>query len=694
MNDAFESFLELYAKGDIPSLVRFFLPKPDSSYDDLASSNPHFPYFINYLDACLYGKHSDIRACGIPLKQLIGGNPATYSMALITRLEDELDFVQGKPSSHLLKNPEWADPYHAHQQNIEAFKKIYPHLPSIDIPLYRLNRELLIDPQLSFDEAPSLWIFNDLNHLMQALQYNDVLQALSNSKNDLYILDLYPQKPLQALPKKFVSPNALLKTSIPLISQALDELSKLPHETLNQDSEPADWLYHLSKNALFAMQQHRLGKFRTPALIEKTNIDRWFDPHKGLPDAKRPPLPSYPDYFADTLRNFTEKRAPTKKHIRLTHVTSQIVDEKHAPSRLLESLVNHRNRELFSVSVIVTERIANHLSEYPNPEKHAADSTQWGKLRIQAMEKKGVPVRVLSPLQSYESTSRQVANLLEKDDIDIAVFHGPDVIHCMATNLASCPLRVMFEHGTPLKYPGFDLMIASSSDALRLYGEAFAKFPTKIEALPFNLDVTTTWPKEPPKPEELGIPHDALIMTTVSNHLANRLGNQMLTAIAEILQRVPQAFYAPMGPVTDDKKAAFLQFFHEQGVAKRVLFLGGQSNPGHIARCMKLYLNEFPFGSCIGMLETMASGCVPISMYDPKGPSQARYGGDFMGHDHVITSNRVEDYVDLACKLLTNPELYAEWSAYTQHQYQQFADEKTYVNNFETILINHFNNKV
>lgn len=703
VDDAFDKFLELYPKGDIPSLVHWLLPNADSSYDELLSTNPQFPFFVNYLDACLFSNFATIRSYGFILKRLIAEHPATYSLKLISLLEDELDVVQAKSHSRLLRNKDWSEPFESHLQKIKAFKKFNPYfdalIPEDKNPLYRASRELILPTEKLAMDEPTLWIFNDLNHLLQALQFDDVLECLSNPKSALYLLDHYPHPQitnlnsdaLKSLPKKFLSPNSLLKTSIQPLSAAIDAVCNQSKEAFESDSEPADWLYRLSNNALFAISQQRLGRARTAALIEKTNADRWYDPHKGLPLLSRPALPQYPDYFKDTLNTLEKSRPTFKKRLRLTHVTSQLVDQKHAPSRLLETLIAHRDPERFTVNVIITERLAYHPTEYPQPERFAKDSKEWGKQRIQTIERMGVPVKILSPIQSYESTAKEIAAQLSKEDIDIAVFHGPDVIHCMATTLAPCPLRVMFEHGTPLKYPGFELMIASSTDAPGLYGEQFAKFSTKIEALPFNLDVTKTWPKEPPKAQELGLPDDALIMTTVSNHLSARLGNQMLTAIAEILKSVPKAFYAPMGPVHEEKKNLFLQFFKDQGVSNRVLFLGVQPNPGHIARCMKLYLNEFPFGSCIGMLEAMASGCVPISMYDPNGPSQARYGGDFMGHDHVVTSGKVEDYIDLACQLLTNPQKYSQWSDYTKQQYCHFADEKAYVRNFELTLINNFN---
>ncbi len=102
---------------------------------------------------------------------------------------------------------------------------------------------------------------------------------------------------------------------------------------------------------------------------------------------------------------------------------------------------------------------------------------------------------------------------------------------------------------------------------------------------------------------------------------------------------------------------------------------------------MHLYLNEFPFGSCLGILDAMAGGCPVVTMYDATGPQQARYGGNFFGIDKAITSGKKEDYIALACKLLQNSEMHKEWSQHSLKQYEQFADVKTYVKKFERIIL-------
>ncbi len=138
---------------------------------------------------------------------------------------------------------------------------------------------------------------------------------------------------------------------------------------------------------------------------------------------------------------------------------------------------------------------------------------------------------------------------------------------------------------------------------------------------------------EPYPLDQLGLPSGTKVLTTISNNLENRLTNEMCLAIAEILQSCPDACYAPMGRVDDEGKLR--RFFRQHKVEDRIFFLGSVSKPSQYARSMHIYLNEFPFGSCLGMLDAMAAGCPVVSMYDMKGPPQARYGGDYFGLERV-----------------------------------------------------------
>lgn len=52
----------------------------------------------------------------------------------------------------------------------------------------------------------------------------------------------------------------------------------------------------------------------------------------------------------------------------------------------------------------------------------------------------------------------------------------------------------------------------------------------------------------------------------------------------------------------------------------------------------------------------------------------------------MVASGKRGDYVELACQLMSNPEMYRSWSEHAKAQYEKHADEKGYVRAFGAIL--------
>mgnify|MGYP002424137294 FL=1 len=178
-------------------------------------------------------------------------------------------------------------------------------------------------------------------------------------------------------------------------------------------------------------------------------------------------------------------------------------------------------------------------------------------------------------------------------------------------------------------------------------------------------------------------------MTTISTKLDARLSDKMCHAIARILKINPQAVYAPIGAISNPQRIR--DIFAQYEVSERFYPLGSLNNPSQYARSMDLYLNEFPFGSCLAILDAMAAGCPVVTMFDAQGPQQARYGGHFMGVERAISDGNIEAYIHLACQLLKNKEMYHEWSLRALQQYEKYADVQGYVRSFEEIILDYMN---
>jgi glycosyltransferase involved in cell wall biosynthesis len=618
------------------------------------------------------------------------------------QLTQELSrFEKQKPVfSKLIQYPHYllTTPWHC----IRYKKTSLPKLPVGDdiVPViflepYDVNYSEFLDP---LSGKAAIFVFETSAAFFQMLQFPDAMQSLSDPLHLVCILELYPneqlktQKSLSLHNKKLqavaLSNKPVIQEAMPLLLQALHACLLQPEQELSQETQCADWLYQLSKRILFKSSQWHLGISRAAALLEAWSGMQWIDPYKRMPLEGKALGPEPYNFFEQQLAELAAKRSVRplikKDKIKVAHIVPQIVDGGHAPTRLLKTLIDHHDKEHFQLTLICTERMIQHFNDYPLSLYISEPSSKRAPNFLNNL--KDVSVYMAYAGLTYEQTAKFVSETLAINEVDIAVFHGPDVINTLSAQTTDVPIRVLFEHGTPPSYPGFDSVILSSIEAASIYEERFKKLESKGFVLPFAVDVKAKWTEPPPKKMEIGAPEDSFVMTTISFHLNNRLSTEMCQAIGEILQRNPNTYYMPMGPVESADEAKLRQIFEGYGVNARVKFLGTQANPGQLARCMDIYLNEFPFGSCLGILDAMASGIPVVSMYDETGPQQARYGGVYMGIDKVITSRRKEDYVTLACRLIQDKQLYEKWSKHALEQYEKHADVQAYVKKFEDIL--------
>lgn len=561
----------------------------------------------------------------------------------------------------------------------------------------------LTDFFLKLKGTQAVFVFPTFAHFFHMLWIPGMVDALFESLHLIYILELYPNAQFlnqvteafthhEFYPIFFSKTKHLEAYGFPLL-EALKAYLNLPKSDYLMDNETGDWLYEVSKRLLLSIRQERLGYGRIPALQMHIGQLKWYDMHKGVPLHERFLGPPLNDYMAKILANLSQRRAVrargVKDRLKLAHVVPQIVYGGHAPTRILENLVLYHDQEQFEVKVMSTELLQEHMLEYPyNFYTSHSSELRSGNLPM-LFQEKGVETMINKQHFTYLDDAYNLSEHLNKSGFDVVVFHGPDIVNTMAAQMINAPLRVLFEHGTPPVYPGYDLAILSSDAAVELHEETLKKIQTQAKALPFAVDVRKGWQEKPYQRETLGLPEESLVMTTISTKLDARLTDKMCHAIARILKINPQAVYAPIGAISNPQRIR--DIFAQYEVSERFYPLGSLNNPSQYARSMHLYLNEFPFGSCLAILDAMAAGCPVVTMFDAQGPQQARYGGHFMGIDRAISDGNVEAYIHLACQLLNNKEMYQEWSLRAMQQYDKYADVQGYVRSFEEIILDYMN---
>lgn len=549
-------------------------------------------------------------------------------------------------------------------------------------------------------EGPVLFLFPSANTLMHCAQFPDLLHVLMDRQSVLLCLDHYADFQLKAQPisQQLQGPIEIvhLTTRAPwlnaaaYLSESLNSLLALPAKERHYESTAADHLYRLGRNLLDTWDAERLGPSRFLAHSNMRRNRDWNDPHKGQLQDKRGQgsvLKNTMGHLLDQERPLYPKRSYQSdgNKIRLAHVVPQLVAVGHAPTKLIRTLTKEHSKDTFDIAIFSTERLVFRPEEYPYDIFCSESSASRAHEVITELKDLGAEVYVDDAKLNFRDSAERLAEQLARWEADIVVFHGPDVINCCASRMCNNPYRVLFEHGSLPEHSGFDLVISSSEESVDLFSKEFAKMGSDLKALPFCYDASSQWASVPPSKSALGLAENTKVLTTISNNLESRVHGDMCWAIGEILRRCPNSYYAPIGHIEDRK--GFKERFAAYGVEDRIHILGSQPNPSHLARSMDIYVNEFPFGSGLSILDAMAASCPVVSMHDPSGPPQARYGAVFMGIDYVVTSLRKEDYVNLCCKLLCDDEMYSEWSQHSRERYLEQADAGSYVKKLEALLL-------
>lgn len=745
-DDLFDLFINQYEQGNPLQAFQLILTSPEIEYDRLTSTQKIFPYLVNYVDASIFKSPAEAYIANRTLHQLLSSDKrlaVIYGRFLeilqeesllmaffMTNTKEEIQNALSAAPSHYqvfieekLKLLQFWDSFkHAkpelsvvieRQQKMELLQPWQIFSYSIITPIPELAEKgrtpvIFLEPTAHFDYEPflanlsgqeALFIFESIQTFMQMLQFPAVKQALIESTHLTYILSLYPASQLDAQGASKIQFQPLqpimgvkrqvIQETMPLFLNLLQRSLHQSQEELERETPLSNWLYRVSKRILFNIQEQRYGESRCLALNIAQSYDEWFDPHKGLPPVEANLGTPSKDYFGKKISQLESQRqarsfSPHHK-VRLAHVVPQIVDRGHAPTRLLKNLICYSDKAWFDILLISSERLTDHPLDYPTALYASESSNQRGMGTLKFLwEHRKINIVINDSEMTYEQSAYHIAQILENQAIDIVIFHGPDEINTLCSAVTNVPMRVLFDHGSLPHYFCFDLAILSTEEAFRKHRQEYRQMGMESCPLEFSIDVREGWLPLPFKKEELGLLSGSFVMTTISNHLDNRLSLEMCQAIGEILQDCPNAYYAPMGQVKHPER--FYSIFDEYGVSSRVIFLGSKGNPSQCARSMELYLNEFPFGSGLGMLDAMAAGCPVVSMYDEQGPQQARYGEIYFGTDWVIKSGKKEEYVKLACQLIKDPKLYQAWSEHAKVMYNKRSDVRQYVKTFEKIL--------
>ena len=294
-----------------------------------------------------------------------------------------------------------------------------------------------------------------------------------------------------------------------------------------------------------------------------------------------------------------------------------------------------------------------------------------------------------SPIDlDYLQTAHRLAYLLKKHHVDIAIFHEVDPINHMVARLAEVPCSLVYYHGLLPQAPAFDGILLHRPEEIIWQQKLLDSIECTPLAVPLEVNVTKLWKEKATPRSSFPCPDDALLLTTLTGHLETRISWPMRNAIIKILKQVPNAYYLPMGtPPTTTKSELFPT---SQDVLNRIIFLGENQPAAHMLRSMDLYLNDFPVGGGIAVIEAMAASLPIVAMFDKTGLPPSRNVGHFLGREYCIESNAWEDYADDAIALLQDKKARKKRGKHSFSRYLTMNDPARHAERFQESVLHFF----
>ena len=704
--DIVNKFISKYTSNNISGALNEILPSQRICYDEILSDNEELcDRIIDYVESIVFRDTKSIYLTNKLLqKSMLKNGYDSHIINIQKHFMFFLNCMKFKEEKNNLIGI-------FNINHIPYYPISYPqetniHINSTDIPIlfmesYSINWKLLLMP---LKQKKAIFVFYNQKILLHCLQFDAVLESLLEDKHVIYVHGIYPQilfnKQISKKEEwKHFEPILIDKKSI-LTDKAefiTDLIAKCIENLSYRQIKYADDLYQLGEKIKFSIDANRLGTKRFAAMYTHYLMKKWHDSQKATtPKYNELRTSKYMDKVLKTLIPISPRRnvnnrinVNNKKKLNIAHIIGRISSQMAVSKRLI-SLLEGYNKNDFNVYLFTSEFQAISGQEPIFHSVETQTSRDISSKTLDYLQKIGIKVhcffeKTANYKYKYFEMAKCISTFMSQQKIDIVIFHDVNVINFFIGKITDAPVRILMEHGHfPCCKGCFDAIIVSHEEEISYRKKLSQYLGIPLIANPNAFDVKATWGKRILTKADLNLPEEAVLMTTSSHCLHGRLSYDMCTAISQILKRCHNAYYLPIGPQTYCEKQ--IKTFEQENVDDKVIFLERVDNPAQLMRTMDIYLNEFPHGSGLSILEAMAAGCPIVTMFYKNGPIQGRHGGYYYGIDKAITSCKQEDYVNLACRLINDKKFYKKWSNHALKKYISRSNVEEYIWKHENIL--------
>ena len=335
-------------------------------------------------------------------------------------------------------------------------------------------------------------------------------------------------------------------------------------------------------------------------------------------------------------------------------VVSNLVDHVVAHTKTVLHFARYANREQFRLVVVSSENMAGRRNPlFPFGSKEYP-SEQAGAVTIAELRRLNVPVILLQRDATFTQAARLLCDALSDGGTHIALFQSglASPIDWLAARLARVPVKAAIHIGSSLFNNGLHATFYDNPVNIEREQPVWPDSAGVRIYQPLGVDIAELDRQKPMARSCFGLPADAVVIGTLSNHLDKRLSEPFLDLIANVLVSYPNAWFVAFGPGALSHKLAV---FKERSVAERVIFAGAQRASGSALKLLDIYASEFPVGGCVSVLEAMACGVPVVAMRAGDAHAESA-AAEAVGLPYAILTPEPSAYASLLTHWLENSE--------------------------------------
>jgi glycosyltransferase involved in cell wall biosynthesis len=314
-----------------------------------------------------------------------------------------------------------------------------------------------------------------------------------------------------------------------------------------------------------------------------------------------------------------EGKVPARRERRTTGrqrvavVVPNLVDHVVAYTKRVLQFARYLDRERYELRVYVSENLSQRAAPLFPFGCMDGVTEKTGKETLAALRGAEVEVCMLPRDIPFSAAGRMLAERLDADEIDVAVFQSGMAcpVDWLAMRCSRVPVKAGIHIGTSYYGAGLDVVFVDNPRNLEREGNWDEGRDGRRVVLRKGTDIDVLDSQQAIERGRLRIPAGAVIVGTLSNHLDKRLSEEYLTLIAQVMKAHPAMWFVPIGANTLLDK---MQVFMRYGVAGRVRFAGRQLQVGSALKMLDVYASEFPVGGSQSVMEAMACGVPVVAM--------------------------------------------------------------------------------